>query len=45
MTLSKKNSLQDAVDDSGKDKLREAVSLNAFKKRLRKEGRNRSKDR
>ncbi|MFA4951985.1 Hachiman antiphage defense system protein HamA [Brevundimonas sp.] len=38
MTLSKKNRLQDAVDDSGKDKLREAVSLNAFKQRLRKDG-------
>lgn len=37
MTASNKNRLQDAVDDSGKDKLREATTLNAFKQRLLKD--------
>lgn len=38
MTTSKNNRLQNAVDDSGKDKLREATTLNAFKHRLLKDG-------
>lgn len=37
MTASNKNRLQNAVDDSGKDKLREATTLNAFKQRLLKD--------
>ncbi len=37
-TKTAKNRLQDAVDDSKKDVLREAVSLNAIKQRLMRDG-------
>lgn len=37
-TATKKNRLQDAVDDSGKDLAREAMTLNALKQRMRKQG-------
>lgn len=37
-TATTKNRLQDAIDDSGKDLAREAMTLNALKQRMRKRG-------